>query len=65
MILSEFAYRFVNLTKVESRPSKQQLGHYIFFIDMDGRIEDTAISQALKCLSCKLPWIKVLGSYPS
>ena len=37
MILSEFAYRFVNLTKVESRPSKQALGDYIFFIDMEGR----------------------------
>ncbi len=37
MILSEFAYRYVNLTKVESRPSKQGLGDYIFFIDMVGR----------------------------
>lgn len=64
MILSEFAYRFVNLTKVESRPSKQGLGDYIFFIDMDGRRGDPAIDQALKCLTCKLPWVKVLGSYP-
>ena len=65
MILSEFAYRFVNLTKVESRPSKQALGHYVFFIDMEGRQTDTAIAGALKCLGCKLPWIKVLGSYPT
>jgi len=65
MILSEFAYRFVNLTKVESRPSKQGLGDYIFFIDMDGRRGDPAIDQALKCLTCKLPWVKVLGSYPA
>ncbi|MGZ4200403.1 MAG: prephenate dehydratase, partial [Thermoleophilia bacterium] len=65
MILSEFAYRFVNLTKVESRPSKQALGDYIFFIDMEGRAGDEPIAQALKCLLCKLPWVKVLGSYPA
>ena len=65
LILSEFAYRHVNLNKVESRPSKQALGHYVFFIDLDGSIEDTQVEQALKCLACKLPWLKVLGSYPA
>jgi prephenate dehydratase len=65
LILSEFAYRHVNLNKVESRPSKQALGHYVFFIDLDGSIEDTPVAQALKCLACKLPWLKVLGSYPA
>jgi prephenate dehydratase len=65
LILSEFAYRHVNLNKVESRPSKQALGHYVFFIDLDGSIEDTQVAQALKCLECKLPWLKVLGSYPA
>jgi len=65
LILSEFAYRHVNLNKVESRPSKQALGHYVFFIDLDGSIEDTQVAQALKCLACKLPWLKVLGSYPA
>ncbi len=65
LILSEFAYRFVNLTKIESRPSRQGLGDYIFFIDMEGRSTDSPIAQALKCLSCKLPWVRVLGSYPT
>jgi prephenate dehydratase len=65
MILSEFAYRYVNLTKVESRPSKQGLGDYIFFIDMAGRSSDPPIAQALSCLGCKLSWLKVLGSYPT
>ena len=65
LILSEFAYRHVNLNKVESRPSKQALGHYVFFIDLDGSIEDAPVEQALKCLACKLPWLKVLGSYPA
>ena len=65
LILSEFAYRHLNLTKVESRPSKQALGHYIFFIDLEGRATDTPVTQALKCLACKLPWLRVLGSYPT
>ena len=65
LILSEFAYRHINLTKVESRPSKLALGHYIFFIDMEGRHGDSPVTQALKCLACKLPWMRVLGSYPS
>ena len=64
MILSEFAYRYVNLTKVESRPSRQGLGDYIFFIDMVGRVTDPPIAPALSCLGCKLTWLKVLGSYP-
>jgi prephenate dehydratase len=65
LILSEFAYRHVNLTKVESRPSKQALGHYVFFIDVEGSIESPPVALALKCLACKLPWLKVLGSYPA
>jgi len=65
MILSEFAYRYVNLTKVESRPTKQGLGNYIFFIDLEGRASDPPIAQALTCLGCKLAWVKILGSYPT
>ena len=65
LILSEFAHRYVNLAKVESRPSKQGLGQYIFFIDLEGRRSDPALDQALTCLACKLPWVKVLGSYPT
>jgi prephenate dehydratase len=65
LILQEFAHRYVNLTKIESRPSRQGLGNYIFFIDMEGRRDDEPIAQALNCLVCKLPWVKVLGSYPA
>lgn len=63
-ILQEFAHRYVNLTKIESRPSKKGLGDYVFFIDMEGRKEDPAISSAIKCLECKLASVKLLGSYP-
>jgi len=65
LILSEFAHRYINLTKVESRPSRQGLGKYIFFIDIEGRLTDPAVEQALRCLACKLPWIKVFGSFPA
>ncbi len=65
LILSEFAYRHVNLTKVESRPSKRALGHYVFIIDVEGSRETQPLTQALACLACKLPWLKVLGSYPA
>lgn len=64
LILQEFAHRYINLTKIESRPSKKGLGDYIFFIDMEGSIDDVRVSDALRCLSCKLLDVKVLGSYP-
>lgn len=63
-ILQEFAHRFVNLTKIESRPSKKGLGDYVFFIDMEGKKDDPQIASALHCLDCKLNWVKLLGSYP-
>lgn len=65
LILQEFAYRYINLTKIESRPSKRGLGDYVFLVDMEGRITDGPVADALRCLACKLPRLKVLGSYPT
>lgn len=62
-ILQEFAYRFINLTKIASRPTKKKFGEYMFFIDMEGHIEDEPVKQAISCLKCKLPIVKFLGSY--
>ncbi len=64
MILSEFAYGQIDLTKIQSRPTKKQLGHYMFFVDIEGHITDPSIALALKCLELKLREVKVLGSYP-
>lgn len=64
MILSEFAYAGINLTKIQSRPTKQALGDYMFFIDIEGGIHDLAVQTALNCLRLKLREVKVLGSYP-
>ena len=64
LILQEFAFRHINLTKIESRPSKRRLGDYIFIVDMEGKVDDPTIADALRCLCCKLPRLTVLGSYP-
>jgi prephenate dehydratase len=64
LILQEFAFRHINLTKIESRPSKRRLGDYIFIVDMEGKVDDGPAADALRCLCCKLPRLTVLGSYP-
>lgn len=64
MILSEFAYANINLTKIQSRPTKQALGEYMFFVDIEGGTDDVAVQTALNCLRLKLREVKVLGSYP-
>ncbi len=64
MILSEFAYAGINLTKIQSRPTKQALGEYMFFIDLEGSVNDPSVQTALNCLRLKLREVKVLGSYP-
>jgi len=64
MILSEFAYGEINLTKIQSRPTKRQLGDYMFFVDLEGHVEDSNVRTALDCLRLKLREVKILGSYP-
>ena len=64
MILSEFAYGEVNLTKIQSRPTKQALGEYMFFVDLAGHVDDAHVKTALDCLRMKLREVRVLGSYP-
>ena len=62
--LGEFAHRSINLTKVESRPTKESLGQYIFLIDCDGHREDREVKEALDAISSKVSLLKILGSYP-
>lgn len=64
MILSEFAYAGINLTKIQSRPTKRALGDYMFFVDIEGSTNDPEVQTALNCLRLKLREVKVLGSYP-
>jgi prephenate dehydratase len=63
--LSEFAFRGVNLTLIESRPRKQGLGHYMFFADLEGRDSDPQIAAALEAIAAQTEALRVLGSYPA
>jgi prephenate dehydratase len=63
--LSEFAIRQINLTKIESRPTKKALGDYLFYIDMEGHFQDESIKEALEELRPQVQMLKVLGSYSS
>jgi prephenate dehydratase len=62
-ILGEFAARKINLTKIESRPSKKALGDYLFFIDLQGHREDVKVREALEALKPKVAMLKIVGSY--
>lgn len=63
-ILEPFAKNNVDMLGIESRPSRQGLWDYVFFIDIEGHSEDTQVSQALAELKTKATMLKLLGSYP-
>jgi prephenate dehydratase len=64
-VLHEFADRGINLTKIESRPSRRDLGVYIFLIDCDGHRDDALVAQALAAVKEQSNFFKVFGSYPA
>lgn len=64
-ILGEFANKGIDLTKIESRPTKKVLGDYLFYIDMKGHIEDRIIKDTLDRVKGKVGMLKILGSYPA
>jgi prephenate dehydratase len=63
--LSEFAFRGINLTRIESRPRKQGLGRYMFFLDLEGRDSDRPVGEAIEALGGQTERVRVLGSYPA
>lgn len=63
-ILKEFAQRNINLTRLESRPAKKDLGDYVFMIDLDGHLHDKNIFEAIEILRKSVYLVKILGSYP-
>ncbi|WP_159700065.1 prephenate dehydratase [Arthrobacter sp. 18067] len=62
-ILDQFASRGVNLSRIESRPTGQYLGHYFFSIDADGHATDSRVADALAGLHRISPATRFLGSY--
>jgi len=64
-ILGQFAARNLNLTKIESRPTKLGLGDYCFVIELEGHLSDEVVGDCLKQLHSELASVKFLGSYPA
>jgi prephenate dehydratase len=64
-ILGQFAARNLNLTKLESRPTKRALGDYCFIIDLEGHVDDEVVADCLRDLHAQLAGVKFLGSYPA
>jgi prephenate dehydratase len=63
--LTEFAIRDIDLTRIESRPTRIELGTYIFFLDCVGHIDDDAVAEALKALHRRCTDVRYLGSWPT
>ncbi len=63
-ILTEFAIRGVNMTRIESRPTRKQLGDYYFSVDIEGHVADARVSEALMGLHRVCADVRFLGSYP-
>jgi prephenate dehydratase len=63
--LWEFAVRDVNLTKIESRPRRARLGHYLFLADVDGRVDEAPVAAAVARLHAHCEEVRILGSYPA
>ena len=63
-ILGIFQKADINLTKIESRPSKKGLGKYLFFVDFEGHKDDEVIQKIINEISENTYFLKVLGSYP-
>ncbi len=64
-ILGQFTARNINLTKLESRPTKHSLGDYCFVIDLEGHVDDEVVADCLRDLRVQLATVKFLGSYPA
>jgi prephenate dehydratase len=64
-VLHEFADRGINLTRIESRPRRVRLGHYMFFADLEGAESEPRVGEALRALRGRVQTLRVLGSYPA
>ncbi len=62
-ILGEFAIRKINLTKIESRPTKETPWEYNFYLDFEGHLQNKSVYETLRSIKIKASYIKILGSY--
>jgi prephenate dehydratase len=63
--LQEFSSRGVNLSRIESRPLRQELGRYMFFCDLEGALVEAPVEAAVQALRTKADSVRILGSYPT
>ncbi len=63
-VLQEFSNRDINLTKIESRPTKERLGEYIFLVDLEGHRRDAQVAEALAKVEALSAQFRIFGSYP-
>ena len=63
--LAEFGIRGIDLTRIESRPTRTELGTYLFFVDCLGHIDDDPVAEALKALHRRCADVRYLGSWPT
>ena len=63
-VLEEFAFREVNMTRIESRPARTKLGEYIFFFDLDTNAAPGMLEESIKAVQKKSMWLKNLGAFP-
>ena len=63
--MNEFGIRDIDLTRIESRPTRTELGTYMFFLDCVGHIDDSAVAEALKALHRRCADVRFLGSWPT
>jgi len=63
-VLQELAGREINLTKIESRPSREELGIYVFQVDLEGHRTDPPVAEALAAVEAQSSFFRLLGSYP-
>ena len=63
-VLKDFACAGINLTKIESRPSKRELGRYVFYLDCEGYVSSSPLKEVTAGLKPKTGFLRVLGSYP-
>jgi prephenate dehydratase len=63
--LTEFSSRAINLTRIESRPRRVGLGHYMFFCDLEGAASNPSVAAAIAALRARCESVRVLGSFPA
>lgn len=64
-ILQEFAYRNLDMLRIESRPTRKKFGTYRFFVDLAGHIEDDPVAEALRALWLRTDDLRFIGSWPA